>query len=576
MNEAEAAIQRGDFQTAEKLCLNTLQRDPKDYPSLVMLAVVLRERGEFEDSAACAEQAIRLRPGIVEAYYQLAQSMIAMARFERAATVLQQATKLRPEIGVFHFSLGLVYENLGRRAQAEESYKFAVRLNPHDLQARLALISHSILEEKLEFARAELEPILQKVPDSASANLLMAELCVAEEGLAKAEPFIRKSLSLEPRNSIVIALLGQRESELGNFAEAERLFKQSLEINPYQGQAYLGMSMAKKLTREDEPLIAQMEELKKRASLVPTEAASLRFALAKAYDNLGEFRRAMELYDEGHPFAYLARFGPGSFDEDKYRTIFDTIISTYPDPILQTQRLPERDEQLPILIVGMIRSGTTLTEQILSSHPEVAAAGEHLFWQRVAGRAELLPGIKSDPNKVAALGRAYIQELRKISPAAARITDKYPGNYLRLGLLSTALPHAKIIHCRRSPIDNALSIYVTPNKASPVFSHSKEAIVFAYRQYERLMDHWRSVLPKQNFFEVQYEELVENPEPVIRQMIEFCGLRWSDQCLSPELNPKDVATPSLWQVRQPIYKSSVERWRRYEPWLGALKQLIEP
>jgi hypothetical protein len=145
---------------------------------------------------------------------------------------------------------------------------------------------------------------------------------------------------------------------------------------------------------------------------------------------------------------------------------------------------------------------------------------------------------------------------------------------MRLGLLNRAMPNAKIIHCRRDPTDTALSIYVTPNPAAPAFSHTKEGIASAYRSYLNLMAHWRSVLPSDRFYEVQYEELVQTPERVISGMLEFLDLEWDDACLQHDQNAKEVKTPSLWQVRQPMYSSSVGRWKRYEPWLGALRDLM--
>jgi hypothetical protein len=148
-----------------------------------------------------------------------------------------------------------------------------------------------------------------------------------------------------------------------------------------------------------------------------------------------------------------------------------------------------------------------------------------------------------------------------------------PGNYLHLGMIHLIFPHARFIHCRRNPVDNCLSIYVTPNREAPDFAHNRENIVAAYEQYLRLMGHWRAVLPADRLLDIDYEELVSDPEPVARQMIDFCGLEWDDACLQPEANARVVQTPSQWQVRQPVYKSSVERWRRYEPWIAEFLRL---
>ncbi len=153
------------------------------------------------------------------------------------------------------------------------------------------------------------------------------------------------------------------------------------------------------------------------------------------------------------------------------------------------------------------------------------------------------------------------------------MVDKMPANYTGLGIIHLALPKARIVHIRRNPIDTCLSIYVTPNRAHPEFAHDRDNIVTAYREYERVMEHWKSVLPNGSVMDVEYEELVCNPEPVTRALIGFCGLPWSDACLMPHENLRTVVTPSVWQVRQPIYKTSMDRWRKFEPWLGAFREL---
>jgi hypothetical protein len=229
-----------------------------------------------------------------------------------------------------------------------------------------------------------------------------------------------------------------------------------------------------------------------------------------------------------------------------------------------------------VFIVGMPRSGTTLLEQILSSHPAVAPGGELPFWiQRL------------DDSNASAIGRAeagglteaaeeYLRLLRQIGPHALRVTDKAPFNFEFLGQLRLALPNARIIHCLRRPIDTGLSIFFTNFTQEQRYAWDQGDIVFQYRQYERLMDHWRRVLRPERFTEVQYETLVADREAETRRLIAFCGLDWDEACLAPERNDRKVQTSSLWQARQPVYKTSVERWRRYEPWLGELRELLPP
>ena len=220
----------------------------------------------------------------------------------------------------------------------------------------------------------------------------------------------------------------------------------------------------------------------------------------------------------------------------------------------------------------MIRSGTTLMEQIISSHCGVGAGGELPFWiERATGTVDPITG----PNAqlIKKLSDEYLDLLKGISPDTSRVTDKMPTNVMLLGFLHLVFPRAKIIHCRRNPIDTCLSIYVTPFGGKVNFAHDKQNITAYYQQYLRLCAHWRNVLPPEVFIEVDYEDIVHNREPVIRDVIEFCGLKWEDRCLTHEQNDSGINTPSMWQAKQPIYKTSLERWRNYEPWLGELLQL---
>jgi hypothetical protein len=232
-------------------------------------------------------------------------------------------------------------------------------------------------------------------------------------------------------------------------------------------------------------------------------------------------------------------------------------------------------DDLPVFIVGMPRSGTTLVEQILSSHSAVAAGGELGFWRvRLSGwRASGISGFP-DPAALAKAADDYCAVLREIGPGALRVTDKEPRNFMLLWLLRLAHPDARIIHCRRHPVDTCLSIFFANFGPHHVYAWDRGDLVFYYRLYERLMDHWRRVLRADRFTEVDYETLVADPETETRRLIDFCGLNWDEACLAPERNNRVVNTASLWQARQPVYQSSVERWRRYEPWLGELRELL--
>jgi hypothetical protein len=253
--------------------------------------------------------------------------------------------------------------------------------------------------------------------------------------------------------------------------------------------------------------------------------------------------------------------------------VVDRLIARCtPELIARATELGSGDAT-PVLIIGMPRSGTTLVEQIVSMHPEVGAGGELNFWNQ---RGPAWSGSAADEDAFLAKAAAdYLGVLRAIAPTAARVTDKMPFNFLWAGLIHVAFPRAIIIHCRRAAVDTALSIHQTHFHPSMPFPTGGSELVAYFHSYQRLINHWRSVLPADRFIDVDYEDLTRAPEPVIRRIIAACGVAWHDACLRPESNPRAVKTPSKWQTRQPIYGTSVARWRRYEPWLGSLRALLD-
>jgi hypothetical protein len=252
------------------------------------------------------------------------------------------------------------------------------------------------------------------------------------------------------------------------------------------------------------------------------------------------------------------------------------VIATTPPGYLDRRPDLGVADETPILIVGMPRSGTTLVEQILSSHPDVAPGGELSFWHDRNGAGARVFGADARPEAVRRLADDYLAVLHAVSPTAARVTDKMPFNFGLLGMIRQVFPRATIVHCRRHPIDTCLSIFATDFEATIDFAGDRGSLVFFYRQYQRLMAHWREVLPPDRFIEVDYEALVADPAPLTRRLVANCGLQWNDACLAPHRNQRRITTASVWQARQPIYRTSVERWKRYEPWLGELRQLLEP
>jgi hypothetical protein len=296
----------------------------------------------------------------------------------------------------------------------------------------------------------------------------------------------------------------------------------------------------------------------------------IHLALGKAADDLGEYERAMRHFDA----ADAVRRASAAFPSEQFdRLVTQLIEQMTPDLVARAPRLGTADP-IPVLIIGMPRSGTTLVEQIISSHPEVRAGGELNYWPKCGAQWHEAGAAGNEMAFLRKAASSYLRMLRAIGPKAVRVTDKNPFNFLWAGLIHLALPKATIIHCRRAAIDTALSIHQTLFDPSLAFPTGGDKLVAYFRSYQRLTDHWRSLMPPERFIEVEYEALTDDPDPVIRGLVAACGLTWHDACLRPDRNPQSVKTASRWQTRQPIYRASVGRWRRYEPFLGPLRPLV--
>jgi tetratricopeptide (TPR) repeat protein len=385
---------------------------------------------------------------------------------------------------------------------------------------------------------------------------------------------LRKAIDINPKAKIAYEMLGDRLQDRGQFEAAIEAFNSALAIDDSSAAAYYGISRCRKLTPEDGPMIRRMEQLLQEPERTEDELRHLNYALAKAHDDLGHCELAMRFYDEANRLAKLQRpeqperAGAVKWGESKlFRTFNPRLFEKYSHLGSQSER--------PIFIVGMIRSGTTLTEQIISSHRAVAGGGEIKFWMEDDSIRVLRAAMNGASFELQArkLIEKYDQILARLGAGQVRVTDKMPINYIALGLMHLLYPNAKIIHCRRNPIDTCLSIYMTPLGTGPAFAYDRRDIVDTYREYEMVMKHWREALPPGAMLEVKYEDLVDHSEEKIREIVSFLGLEWDEACLQHERNERNVMTPSRWQARQPVYKTSVEKWRRYERWLGVFAEL---
>jgi tetratricopeptide (TPR) repeat protein len=505
------------------------------------LGVACLASGKPAEAIEALKKAIALDPAYADAYLRLGIAFEAMSRFDASLEAYRQAAARLPSLADAHYREGDLLESLGRNAAAACAYRQAAAISPASM---LGLIG------------------------TAKALLL-------DHREAEAERTLRTALLVEPGNAVALELLGTVLANVGRFDEAQTVLLHAAERSPLQAGSYYEVARCRRFTSADAPLIARMQATARLPTLQPGPRSKVHLALGKACEDLGDYEAAMRHFDE----AETLRNTISSFDVARFEAQVEQTIQDLSSARIAETARAENGDPLPILIVGLPRSGTTLVEQILSAHPDVHAAGELPFWiERGYAWSGLSAQLESEAAQAAYLDAAaadYLSLLRGLGGGAGRVTDKMPLNFLWAGLIHMALPRATIIHCQRSAIDTALSIHQTHFNARMPFPTGGPLLLAYIRGYRRLTAHWRRVLPADRFVEIRYEDLVRDADPVIRRMVAACGLPWDDACLRPEKNDRTVDTPSKWQVRQAIFPTAVGRWRRYERWLGALSELID-
>jgi tetratricopeptide (TPR) repeat protein len=534
----------------------------------LQLAARLRQIGRLADSLEPMERAAQVNPASPIIQHDLGLTYLQLGRIAEATKSFWQATVLKNDFAHAHYRLGIALELQGRTDEAIVSYQHAVALMDTlaDAQDRLGRLYASRGHSK--DAADAFRAAAATAPDTTEGRFSLVRALLAEGDHAAAEAAMRVLLVSDPDTSVGHWVLGTILAEAGRFKEAFAEFNQSVTLNAHQGLVYYDLVRCRIIGEADRPLLDRMLDVS-RSLGEPAELVPLHLAIGKAFEDLEDYGRAMEHFVE----ANRIRSTLAPLDRHSFERRIDETLALFTPAFFAAHAASGNRSELPIIILGMPRSGTTLIEQIISSHPQVVGAGELHFWtdRTVEFWRSPRANFREFQGQVA---QDYIEHLHSIAPEAHRVTDKMPFNFLRAGLIHLALPCATIIHCRRHPIDTCLSIFATHFAPRPGFSAAPSDLVFYYRQYLRLMTHWRRVLPAERFVEVDYQALIDDPEPVSRKLITSCGLDWDPACLRPERNDRVVKTASRWQVRQAIQKSSVTRRHRYEPWLGEFRELI--
>jgi tetratricopeptide (TPR) repeat protein len=534
------------------------------------------KRGDVHGAISHCHRLLIERPDNVDALRFLGMAHILQHHFLEADQFLSRAILLAPTDPGLLSALGTVRMNQKVHGAAIQLFSRALEIQPTHSDALSNLAAAFTLLRQPSNAKTHLDKLTRVLPYSADAHARASANSLKLSDIEQAIRYGRKAVRLAPEYSPGRLALAEALEAGGRFMQAKYQYLTVLAKESDQVTA-LSRLLSLKGTHIGEQYVCDALRLLKETQPRDADQVQLRLALAQYYDFRGQYDSAFEHLHAGN----VIRFKNHVFDSAAHSYAVDRLIRTCTSAALMSLPSHNVRSNKPVFIVGMPRSGTTLVEQILSSHPRVAAGGELPFIINIAsqitGAGTTYPEATQelDQTAFARLARQYLDKLDVISPSAARVTDKMPFNFMHLWLIVALLPDAAIIHCRRDARDTCVSCYFTSFNEELQFASDLGTLAQYWLDYRRMMRHWRQVLPGR-LLEVDYERLVANTEESVREMLAFCGLPWEPACMRFYRTDRGVRTPSRWQVRQPIYRQSVGRWHNYESHLQPLVSALLP
>ena len=500
--------------------------------------------GQYDKARQKFLQLQRLSPNNPFILNGLGHSIAMLEGYSKGASLFQKAITLKPDYMEALDNLGRAHRDLRNYAEAINCFK----------------------------------RILKKHPKNAMINDQLGLTYVENTGGAKAVPYFKKAIKINPNIASYHYNLGTAQLTLGQLLEAEKSFRNCIAISPENASAYSSIATLKKFIDQNDRDIERMQQLIESSHLSISDKILIHFALGKAFDDLSDFKAAFT------HFCYGNNLKASTFKDYSVNKEIDEIkkVIKVVDQQTVSNKSSGTPDNSPIFIIGMPRSGTSLVEQILSSHPLVFGGGELLTLPKTIVTMEtawqvLHPSfLKLKPiRELRQISDVYLEETRKLKGKASFFTDKLPANFKFLGLIAMLMPQAKFINLIRDPMDICLSCYTMNFHPHQEFSFNLETLGTYYNAYADMMTHWNHVLPDGKIYNLHYEKLVNEPENEVRKLLEYCNLNWDENCLNFHQNKRSVATASIAQVRQPLHNKSVQRWRNYEQQLAPLRQIIK-
>jgi tetratricopeptide (TPR) repeat protein len=496
------------------------------------------DQGAYIEAIDIFQRLLEVDPHHAMALNNIGAALSKLSQYQKAERLFRAAIKERPDFVDAHSNLGMVLRWQGFLNDSEKSLRNALRLNPSHVDARTNLGTTLALLNRLREAKGQL----------------------------------KKALKAEPRNAEALFAMGQIASLEGRFDESEKTLNRALQARPKMPVAWAALSGLRKMTAADAAWLRGAEEII-ADRISPSEAATMHFAMGKYHDDMRQFGEAFKHFRGANE---LLKPVADKYDRAARAALVDDLIRIHPREAIGAMKTVVSASMKPVFVMGMMRSGTSLTEQIIASHPQAAGAGELDYWSTVVREhgAAIREGLfLSDESAMKSVTDNYLRILEQASSTALRVVDKTPVNCDYLGIIHSVFPQARIIYMRRDPLDTCLSCYFQNLSLAQSFALDLSDLAHYYQEHQRLMDHWRRALPQGTILEVPYEELLTDQEGWTRKILSFLELEWDPRCLDFQSTDRPIVTASFWQARQKIYTTSVSRWHNYEKFVEPLLPL---
>lgn len=533
----DANVREQRLTKARKICESALSACPQSSPLNYALGVVYQAKGDVTDAVHAYQKAVSLSPENQAAWINLGICARAMKSFDTALTAFDKAIELNADSFHAHYNRALVHCDL----------------------------------KQFDHAVVALENALTLEPNSSDAQFQLGFLHELKKNHADAITSYRKVVSADPGTALAHTHLGACLQMVGQFDQAAEHLRKAIELNPFDGRAHFLLASSAQAP-DDPAFLSNLEKQIVQPGLPAPAKINMQFAAGRLHERAHDYDRAFAHYKAGNEQRNMAY----QYDRSEMASLGDRIETVFTPAYIAKFQAAGNSSKRPVFVVGMPRSGTTLVEQIIASHPQAYGAEELSNLMTVC----TVPGMEAGPEypeymadltseQISQMAENYLAAYPDGATDAIKVVDKTPGNALWLGIIALMFPNATIIHCDRDPIDTCWSCYSQNFFSDVIYACDFDNLATYHALHSRAMAHWRSMFPGK-IVDIRYEDLVANPEAVIPQIIAACGLDWDDRCMAFHQHQRSVNTTSLWQVRQPLFTSSVSKWKKFEAHLAPL------